>query len=167
MCHRDSAQGRGRDVAKRLKEVIDRQQFEVVVHAKMGARPFAKERIPPYRYVRLLRGIIVNSTYGYTQKPMHFYLFLRTRFGPIFLWFPKSIKYVLVQCLYTLVSVCFIRCIYLYIPGIRFCASVCFSCFVFFVPVCFFFIFFLFVLGRRCCCYCCCRMFCILAQFIV
>lgn len=30
-------------------QVIDRQQFEVVVHAKMGARPFAKERIPPYR----------------------------------------------------------------------------------------------------------------------
>ncbi|CAN0313512.1 unnamed protein product, partial [Laminaria digitata] len=49
VCHRDTAQGRGRDVAKRLKEVIDRQQFEVVVHAKMGARPFAKERIPPYR----------------------------------------------------------------------------------------------------------------------
>ncbi|CAM9717234.1 unnamed protein product [Ectocarpus sp. 12 AP-2014] len=49
VCHRDAAQRKGRDVARRLKEVIDRQQFEVVVHAKMGARPFAKERIPPYR----------------------------------------------------------------------------------------------------------------------
>lgn len=49
VCHRSNAQQKGRDVAKRLKEVIDRQQFEVVVHAKMGARPFAKERIPPYR----------------------------------------------------------------------------------------------------------------------
>ncbi|CAM9278328.1 unnamed protein product [Ascophyllum nodosum] len=49
ICHREAAQSRGRDVAKRLKEVIDRQQFEVVVHAKMGAKPFAKERIAPYR----------------------------------------------------------------------------------------------------------------------
>lgn len=32
-----------------LRKVIDRQQFEVVVHARMGARPFAKERIAPYR----------------------------------------------------------------------------------------------------------------------
>ncbi|CAM9574843.1 unnamed protein product [Scytosiphon promiscuus] len=49
VCHKDAAQRKGRDVAKRLKEVIDRQQFEVVVHARMGARPFAKERIAPYR----------------------------------------------------------------------------------------------------------------------
>ena len=61
VCHRDSAQHRGRDVAKRLKDVIDRQQFEVVVHAKMGVRPFAKERIPPYRYVRISNVYITPS----------------------------------------------------------------------------------------------------------
>lgn len=49
VCHKDVAQRQGREVALRLKNVIDRQQFEVVVHARLGIKPFAKERIAPYR----------------------------------------------------------------------------------------------------------------------
>jgi GTP-binding protein LepA len=29
--------------------VIQRQQFEVVIQARIGTKPFARERIPPYR----------------------------------------------------------------------------------------------------------------------
>lgn len=49
VCHRDASAAQGREVARRLKDVIDRQQFEVVVHARLGLKPFARERIPPYR----------------------------------------------------------------------------------------------------------------------
>lgn len=49
VCHRDVAMSQGRDVARRLKEVIDRQQFEVVIQARVGTKSFARERIPPYR----------------------------------------------------------------------------------------------------------------------
>lgn len=51
VCHKDNAQRQGREVAKKLKDVIDRQQFEVIVHARLGLKPFAKERIAPYRCV--------------------------------------------------------------------------------------------------------------------
>lgn len=50
--------------------MIDRQQFEVVVHAKMGARPFAKERIPPYRYEkRLAYGVAVVLVRSSKNQP--------------------------------------------------------------------------------------------------
>ncbi|KAG5184471.1 Guf1, mitochondrial translation elongation factor EF4 [Tribonema minus] len=47
--HRSSVMRLGRDLAARLKKVIPRQQFEVVIQARLGAKPFARERIPPYR----------------------------------------------------------------------------------------------------------------------
>lgn len=73
VCHRKSATKEGRGLAKKLKEVIRRQQFEVVIQVRLSAysappahRPahlrcrgcaqaavaakiFAKERIPPFR----------------------------------------------------------------------------------------------------------------------
>jgi GTP-binding protein LepA len=47
--HRDSAEVQGRRVAQKLRSVIKRQQFEVVIQAAMGKKVFARERIPPFR----------------------------------------------------------------------------------------------------------------------
>lgn len=49
VCHRSQAQTLGRRTAKRLQGVIQRQQFEVVIQAKLGAKSIARERIAPYR----------------------------------------------------------------------------------------------------------------------
>ena len=56
VCHRTMAEQRGRDVAMRLKNVIDRQQYEVVIQAAVGAKVLAKERIAPYR-----KNVLVKS----------------------------------------------------------------------------------------------------------
>ena len=47
--HMDGAADQGRKLAKRLKDVLKRQQFEIVIQAKMGNKVLARERIPPYR----------------------------------------------------------------------------------------------------------------------
>ena len=49
VCHQDASASRGRAVARKLKEVLDRQQFEIVLQAKVGAKILARERIAPYR----------------------------------------------------------------------------------------------------------------------
>ncbi|KAA0155584.1 hypothetical protein FNF29_01501 [Cafeteria roenbergensis] len=49
VAHRSSAEVQGRRVAQRLRAVIRRQQFEVVIQAAFGKKIFARERIPPYR----------------------------------------------------------------------------------------------------------------------
>eukprot|EP00612_Vaucheria_litorea_P002237 CAMPEP_0171456710 /NCGR_PEP_ID=MMETSP0945-20130129/3081_1 /TAXON_ID=109269 /ORGANISM="Vaucheria litorea, Strain CCMP2940" /LENGTH=496 /DNA_ID=CAMNT_0011982175 /DNA_START=557 /DNA_END=2045 /DNA_ORIENTATION=+ len=49
VCHKANYERQGRDLAKRLKMVIPRQQFEVNIQACLGTKSFAKERIPPYR----------------------------------------------------------------------------------------------------------------------
>lgn len=49
MCHRSEADGIGREVTKRLKEVIPRQNFEVALQAAIGARIIARETIGAYR----------------------------------------------------------------------------------------------------------------------
>ena len=56
VCHRTVAEDRGREVARRLKKVIDRQQYEVIIQAAIGAKILAKERIPPYR-----KNVLVKS----------------------------------------------------------------------------------------------------------
>jgi elongation factor 4 len=49
VAHSDKAVAEGRRVAQRLKGVITRQQFEIVIQAAIGTKIVAKERIPPFR----------------------------------------------------------------------------------------------------------------------
>ncbi len=49
MCHRSEADAIGRNVTKKLKEVIPRQSFEVALQAAIGARIIARETIGAYR----------------------------------------------------------------------------------------------------------------------
>ncbi|MBR2587349.1 translation elongation factor 4 [Candidatus Saccharibacteria bacterium] len=49
MCHRSEADAIGRDVTKKLKEIIPRQNFEVALQAAIGARIIARETIGAYR----------------------------------------------------------------------------------------------------------------------
>ena len=47
--HRDKAFARGRMLVTKLKEVIERQQFEVRVQAAIGGKIIAADRVAPYR----------------------------------------------------------------------------------------------------------------------
>lgn len=47
--HRDKAYYRGRDLAAKLRKVIPRQMFEVVIQAAIGNKVIARERIAPLR----------------------------------------------------------------------------------------------------------------------
>lgn len=49
VAHRDKAVSAGRRVAQKLKSVIKRHQFEVIIQAAVGSKVIARERIAPYR----------------------------------------------------------------------------------------------------------------------
>ena len=49
MCHRSEADAIGRDVTKKLKDIIPCQNFEVALQAAIGARIIARETIGAYR----------------------------------------------------------------------------------------------------------------------
>ncbi len=49
ICHRSEAEVIGREVTKKLKEVIPRQNYEVALQAAIGARIIARETIGAYR----------------------------------------------------------------------------------------------------------------------
>ncbi|MGD8377363.1 MAG: translation elongation factor 4 [Acidobacteriota bacterium] len=47
--HRDKAYARGRSLAAKMKEVIPRQMFEVIIQAALGSRVIARESVPALR----------------------------------------------------------------------------------------------------------------------
>ena len=47
--HKEKAYYRGRELAAKMKELIERQMFEVVIQAAIGSKIIAKERIAPLR----------------------------------------------------------------------------------------------------------------------
>ena len=49
MAHRSESQALGRDVVKKLKEVVPRQAFQVSLQAAIGGRFIAREDISAYR----------------------------------------------------------------------------------------------------------------------
>ena len=49
ICHTSKAVDSGRKLAIRLKGVLSRQQFEIALQVKIGAKVIASERIAPYR----------------------------------------------------------------------------------------------------------------------
>ncbi len=49
VCHREEAYERGRALVERLRKLIPRQQFEVVLQAAIGARIIARETVRPVR----------------------------------------------------------------------------------------------------------------------
>ncbi len=47
--HKEKAYYRGRELVSRLRKIIPRQMFEVVIQAAVGSKVIARERIPPLR----------------------------------------------------------------------------------------------------------------------
>jgi translation elongation factor EF-4 len=56
--HRSQVEKEGRDWARRLKEVVPRQQFEVIIQAAVGSQIVARERVSP------LKKDVTSALYG-------------------------------------------------------------------------------------------------------
>jgi GTP-binding protein LepA len=49
MIHRSKAAHRGRELAKKLKELIERQMYEVAIQAAIGSKIVARETLSAFR----------------------------------------------------------------------------------------------------------------------
>ena len=49
ICHRDRAFGRGRDLTSKMKELIPRQMFEIIIQAAIGSKIIARETVKAIR----------------------------------------------------------------------------------------------------------------------
>src|SRR5207248_781893 len=47
--HKDKAYFKGRELAAKMKELIERQMFEIIIQAAIGTKIIARERISPMR----------------------------------------------------------------------------------------------------------------------
>ena len=56
ICHRSKSDTLGRRMITKLKENIDRQNYEVVIQCAIGAKILGRERIAPYR-----RDVLIKS----------------------------------------------------------------------------------------------------------
>ena len=56
VCHSSQAASAGRAAAAKLKAALSRQNFEIVLQAKVGSKVLARERIAPYRKDVLTKG---------------------------------------------------------------------------------------------------------------
>jgi elongation factor 4 len=56
ICHSSVAASEGRRMAAKLKDVISRQNFEIILQARIGMKVLARERIAPYRKDVLVKG---------------------------------------------------------------------------------------------------------------
>lgn len=66
VAHRAKAVDAGRKMAIKLKEVLTRQQFEIVIQARVGSKVLARERIAPYRKDVLIKsGKVRDCTWAW------------------------------------------------------------------------------------------------------
>jgi len=49
VCIKEKADFLGRQIAQKLKELVDRQNFEIIIQAAVGSKIIARERLAPYR----------------------------------------------------------------------------------------------------------------------
>ena len=49
VCHKNAAEGRGREACQRLAEVVERQQFKIAVQARASGRILARSTVQAYR----------------------------------------------------------------------------------------------------------------------
>lgn len=68
VCFHENAPAMGRRLAQRLEKVIDRQQFEIIIQAKVRSKVLARARVAPYRKDVLIKSGKVVGGGDVTRK---------------------------------------------------------------------------------------------------